>query len=746
MELHDEDLHVGMEDGFEGLLDVVGDGQNPSGFEVMEDEEVLGGGGCDGGGGEDREIWLNRTVVEDGQDDLLHVSDPSLFYSDFLSLPDFPCMSSSSSSSSTPAPAKPIAGSSLSSTASSSASSAASWAVLRADVEAEDAERSAHHHQDHQEHPHQQQQGLDATSSMALSSTDCQGLDDAVDCMDVMESLGSIDLLENYEIWDPSPLFDEDDDDHRKPFDQFHEQQEFLHQQLLPPSVEVDHHQPLTVRDCKRANDGREQRTIVDDGDGSCCKESGDDHEKPNSEDLAMVFFEWLKSNKESISAEDLRNIKIKKSTIECAAKRLGGGKEGMKQLLKLILQWVQNHHLQKRRMREEAVAVAAAATENNDANNFPCQTEHNPNAKSNDLNPSIICNSSNNSAPPEPNPCFSSPAAWLPPPPYMTDPAAIVPLPPTPAFPSMVGYLGADRYANCSTSHCPPLSEYHMFNTVPTWAPLAPTTPPPFSLPPPPPPPHPHAYGGYGSQYPYPFVAGAGDGMVRLGSSATKEARKKRMARQRRFFTHHHRSQNHHNGLQNQMVDDNCTGGAIQGNYGGWVYWQPAAGGSPTPVAGQMQTSAGQTQNVDRPISQGHSHQRQNGGDSKKQGWKTEKNLRFLLQKVLKQSDVGNLGRIVLPKKEAETHLPELEARDGIPIAMEDIGTSRVWNMRYRGFYFAVSNGKFLVKAIHCFSSLPCSFSKREFACMLMNIWVLDYICPSYIFEVQDVPESSKR
>ena len=32
-------------------------------------------------------------------------------------------------------------------------------------------------------------------------------------------------------------------------------------------------------------------------------------------------------------------------------------------------------------------------------------------------------------------------------------------------------------------------------------------------------------------------------------------------------------------------------------------------------------------------------------------QGWKQEKNLKFLLQKVLKQSDVGNLGRIVLPK-----------------------------------------------------------------------------------------------
>lgn len=37
------------------------------------------------------------------------------------------------------------------------------------------------------------------------------------------------------------------------------------------------------------------------------------------------------------------------------------------------------------------------------------------------------------------------------------------------------------------------------------------------------------------------------------------------------------------------------------------------------------------------------------------------------------------------IEQKEAETHLPELEARDGISITMEDIGTSRVWNMRYR-------------------------------------------------------------
>ncbi|KAI3720997.1 hypothetical protein L2E82_31998 [Cichorium intybus] len=35
--------------------------------------------------------------------------------------------------------------------------------------------------------------------------------------------------------------------------------------------------------------------------------------------------------------------------------------------------------------------------------------------------------------------------------------------------------------------------------------------------------------------------------------------------------------------------------------------------------------------------------------------------------------------------QKEAESHLPDLELRDGISIAMEDIETSQVWTMRYR-------------------------------------------------------------
>ncbi|KAG8078835.1 hypothetical protein GUJ93_ZPchr0007g6162 [Zizania palustris] len=76
-------------------------------------------------------------------------------------------------------------------------------------------------------------------------------------------------------------------------------------------------------------------------------------------------------------------------------------------------------------------------------------------------------------------------------------------------------------------------------------------------------------------------------------------------------------------------------------------------------------------------------SPQRSTASDKRQVSAKTDKNLWFLLQKVLKQSDVGSLSRIVLPK-EAEVHLPELKTRDGISIPMKDIGMSRVWYMRY--------------------------------------------------------------
>ncbi|CAM6094903.1 unnamed protein product [Calypogeia fissa] len=63
----------------------------------------------------------------------------------------------------------------------------------------------------------------------------------------------------------------------------------------------------------------------------------------------------------------------------------------------------------------------------------------------------------------------------------------------------------------------------------------------------------------------------------------------------------------------------------------------------------------------------------------------KDQENLQFLLMKVLRPSDVGNLGRIVLPKKDAESHLPWLCAREGIQFACEDYDTGELMTLRYR-------------------------------------------------------------
>ncbi|GMJ00666.1 SUGAR INSENSITIVE 10, ABSCISIC ACID INSENSITIVE 3, ABA INSENSITIVE 3 [Hibiscus trionum] len=620
-EMVGEDLHAG--GGNEGNRSVF-DG-------VVEVERAMGG--------EEREIWLGNTHQDD---ELLDVNDASIFYADFPPLPDFPCMSSSSSSSSAPAPVKAIACSSSASTASSS-SSAASWAVLKSDAD-EDMERKNHAHHQQQQHQHHGQAALSSTASMEMPQPPDQNIVDGVDCMDIMETFGYMDLFDNNDFFDPSSIFHHDDTGLEE-FQQDHSQKQQQEHESTQQQLE--------------------QGGGIIDG-----KNEGQSQEDKASDDLAMVFLEWLKSNKETVSAEDLRRVKIKKATIECAARRLGGGKEAMKQLLKLILEWVQTNHLQKRRFKEST-------------DNLPYQYS----------NPNLNCNSI---LPSESNSCFSQPA-WIPP--YVTDPA-----PPLPGFAPVVGYMG-DPFANGAApnvtthGHHPyqPPTDYQMLDSAQTWPPSqfalasqynsfqdnnlhqAPLQ-------------QPSAF-PYVNQYPYQYVPGHNNDqrLVRLGSSATKEARKKRMARQRRFASHH-RNHSHQNNQQNQLqnrsvdqhqrlVNDNCA----QANPGNWVYW-PSVAGALAPNPPVLPGDVTMVQPVERPAAmQGQTYQQRQVAPDKRQGWKPEKNLRFLLQKVLKQSDVGNLGRIVLPKKEAETHLPELEARDGISIAMEDIGTSRVWNMRYR-------------------------------------------------------------
>ncbi|GMI73515.1 SUGAR INSENSITIVE 10, ABSCISIC ACID INSENSITIVE 3, ABA INSENSITIVE 3 [Hibiscus trionum] len=617
----------------------------------MLGEDLHAGGGNDGnrsgfdGGGEEREIWFDSRQQQD--DELLDVNDASIFYADFPPLPDFPCMSSSSSSSSTPAPVKAIASSSSASTASSSA---ASWAVLKLDAD-EDMERKKNGHygqQQQQQHGQHDPAALSSTASMEISQP--PDVMDGVDCMDVMETFGYMDLFDNNDFFDPSSIFHHDDTGLEE-FQRDHQQQQ--QQQQEHESTQQQLEQGGGIMHSKNQEQTQEDKA---------------------SDDLAMVFLEWLKSNKETVSAEDLRRVKIKKATIECAARRLGGGKEAMKQLLKLILEWVQTNHLQKRRFKEST-------------DNLPYQYS----------NPNLNCNSI---LPSEPNSCFSQPA-WIPQPAYVTGPTTAAP--PLSGFAPVVGYM-SDPFANGApnvTSHHPYQSptDYQMLESAQTWPPSQ------FALAAQynsfsdnnihqPPLQQPSAF-PYMNQYPYPYVPGHNNDqrLARLGSSATKEARKKRMARQRRFAPHN-RNHSHHNNQQNQLqnqsvdqherlVNDNCVA-AAQANHGNWVYW-PSVAGALAPNPPILPGDAAMVHPVERPAMQGQTYQQRQVAPDRRQGWKPEKNLRFLLQKVLKQSDVGNLGRIVLPKKEAETHLPELEARDGISIAMEDIGTSRVWNMRYR-------------------------------------------------------------
>ncbi|KAL5562056.1 hypothetical protein UlMin_031803 [Ulmus minor] len=591
--------------------------RNPAGFCTVEEE--------DGIGIDETEIWLENDGV-----DLLDVNDPCMFYSDFPPLPGFPCMSSSSSSSSTPAPAKTVAVSSSSSSASSSSAALKSGA-------GEEFEGKNHDH-----HYNGVPASLSSTASMEFPPQ-LEG-DGSMDCMDMMETFGYLDLLETEEFFNPAYIFDNQ----------------------APMEDIFENNKKEFGESGENPEQGKKQATQIQ-GDGDY------------SNEMAKVFLEWLRKNKDTVSAEELRNVKIKKATVEFAAGKLGGGKEGNKELLKLILDWVKTNQIQKKRLKDASPFQVS--------NQLPLDTST-PNP-----NPNPDTNLNFGSAMPESNPNQNQNPVCYGQPPWVSNTQAAVNTVPLQTYPSQAMFVpNTNNYLYPQAQ-----SEYHTIEQTQSWPPsqfMAAPAPAPYA----PfadsnlyqaPSPHAQAFPGYGGQYPYQY--GLGDPLVRLRTSATKEARKKRMARQRRSLTHHrhhhhhHNNQRHHQNLtldQHAMLNaaDNCT--TPQPQSGSWVFWPTIGGG--TPVQSQavpaIQSEPPMVQPADRQAPQAAQNNR-----DRRQGWKPENNLRFLLQKVLKQSDVGSLGRIVLPKKEAETHLPELEVRDGIAIAMEDIGTSQVWNMRYR-------------------------------------------------------------
>ncbi|KAK8586313.1 hypothetical protein V6N13_082124 [Hibiscus sabdariffa] len=78
----------------------------------------------------------------------------------------------------------------------------------------------------------------------------------------------------------------------------------------------------------------------------------------------------------------------------------------------------------------------------------------------------------------------------------------------------------------------------------------------------------------------------------------------------------------------------------------------------------------------------------RQNN-DTKKELYKfitpDNKRLRVLLRKELRNSDVGSLGRIVLPKRETEANLPTLSDKEGIQVRMKDVYSNNEWTLKYK-------------------------------------------------------------
>ncbi|XP_062181911.1 regulatory protein viviparous-1-like [Phragmites australis] len=415
--------------------------------------------------------------------------------------------------------------------------------------------------------------------------------------------------------------------------------------------------------------DGRGEGKALLEGTGGeeACMEAAE------GDDLPRFFMEWLTSNRESISAEDLRSIRLRRSTIEAAAARLGGGRQGTMQLLKLILTWVQNHHLQKKRPRDAMVEAAGSHGHGHGQ------------LSSSGANPGYEFPTGGQDM------AAAGGTSWVPYPPFTAPayggegvyPSGTGPYPfhqqscstssvvvnSQPFSPPVVGDMHAAGGGNMAWPQ-----QYAPFPGASTGSyPMPPVVPQQFSP-------------GFAGQYSGGHAI-APQRMVGVEASATKEARKKRMARQRRLSClQQQRSQQLNlgqiqgSGHPQEPSPQSTHSAPVTPSAGGWGFWSP---GSQQQVQNPLSKSNPSRLMQQMPSPEG-SPQRSAASD-KRQGAKTDKNLRFLLQKVLKQSDVGSLGRIVLPKKEAEIHLPELKTRDGISVPMEDIGTSRVWNMRYR-------------------------------------------------------------
>lgn len=244
----------------------------------------------------------DQTVVQDptvGFDTISGLDREDFIFSDeaFAALPDFRCLSSPSSSPSNPKKSVPTSTPSFSS---SSSSTSSNWPFLRA-PDAVPGSLS----------------GCMSEMSMQQQSSNSDPSRETEAQLDMELLNGGVDVFDLSVPWDSAELFPVSMDESGACSDQ-----SFNLDQLCPGFDETNSKGLLEGED------------------------------KEESDDLAKFFLEWLKNNKDAISPEDLRSIRLKKSTIECAARRLGPDRRGRMQLVKLILSWVENHHLQRKKLR----------------------------------------------------------------------------------------------------------------------------------------------------------------------------------------------------------------------------------------------------------------------------------------------------------------------------------------------------------------------------------------------------------
>ncbi|KAI5058581.1 hypothetical protein GOP47_0026751 [Adiantum capillus-veneris] len=397
-------------------------------------------------------------------------------------------------------------------------------------------------------------------------------------------------------------------------------------------------------------------------------------------ESASQMFACWLQSNAHWVSLSDLRRIKLKTSTIENVTKRLGGGKKGLMLFLKFVLMWVQNSRQNAAAGKGAAmVSPSALRTSLSPVTDFEATTVMTmEGVSSRDTlcasgSPGVLLGAKTHMQTTFSG-CGSSPttalsADWTA---SRAQGAHTTLVHPNISSPMPSGYGTITN----GPGACSPLPSTNFYHSNNPWLQQ-----------------NSNVVRGVGPSSAMPSLqvlargsnnhlgsacsADASSMMMSMAhqqqltdatpAATTRAARKSRMERQRWSVRRNRKwatASQHH-----RLAGAATCNGYGHSNVTSWS--QPFGNGMQKPSTYSSSQSCQQSSKA----SVTTTHQ---------QSKRPERNLKLLFHKELKLSDVGSLGRIVLPKA-AETCLPPLEFRDGVNLVVEDTNSTKVWKMRYR-------------------------------------------------------------